>query len=93
MKEKLLALLKLDAKATDEQIVAEVGKLNDRIASMTRTLDSAEAKIVELSQQPPAAKIDPRIRQKMAAGLSFQQAAEVIASQDAEDKAAKKAAK
>lgn len=72
MKEKLIELLNLDAKATEAEIVSAVGSL---IA------------------EPKAVKIDPRIREKMAAGLTFQQAAEIVASQEAADKQAKAEAK
>jgi hypothetical protein len=93
MKEKLIELLKLDAKATDEQIVAAVGTLNERVGNLVGMLDEADKQIAELSAAPKTIKIDPRIREKMAAGLNFQQATEVVAAQEAEDKAAKKAAK
>lgn len=68
MKEKLIELLNLDAKATEADIVSAVGAL---------------------VAQPKAVKIDPRIREKMAAGLSFQQATEVVASQAKADAATK----
>jgi hypothetical protein len=96
MKEKLIKLLNLDAKATDDQIVAAVAKLESSHGAALRDIETLQFKILELAteeRQPSAIKIDPRIREKMAAGLNFQQATEVVAAQEAEDKAAKKAAK
>ena len=67
-------------------------KPEETIAVLQKENEALKARIAEL-EKAAAINIDPRVRQKMAAGLSFQQATEVVASQDAEDKAAKKAEK
>lgn len=92
MKQKLIELLNLDKGATDDLVVNRVAD----VLAANKEGASENQKLRQRLEEAAAAgsiKIDPRIRQKMAAGLSFQQAAEVVASQDAEDKAAKKAAK
>jgi hypothetical protein len=101
MKEKLLTLLKLDAKATDDQIVDAVKSLTVLIDGKNAEQRALQDQVKELegvigllkatAEETAPIKIDSRIRQKMAAGLSFQQATEVVLSQEAEDKAAKKA--
>lgn len=98
MKEKLIELLKMDKAAPDDQIVLAVGNIigsHNKLVSEFEKLE-VENRLLRATadtEQPVQLKVDSRIRQKMAAGLSFQQAVEVVASQDAADKQAKAEAK
>jgi len=90
MKEKLLTLLNLKPDATDDKIVAAVEAQLAKNVGLEEQIKSLESKIVALPTEP---KVDKRVREKMAAGLTFQQAVEVLASQDQADKLAKAEAK
>lgn len=54
MKEKLIELLGLDAKATDEQILAEVASLKS-IAASKQTADAADKEITTLIRKSDGA--------------------------------------
>lgn len=77
---KIIELLKLDPKATEETVVAEIGKLQKTIADF------------EAAKRQQTAD-DHAIAEKMARGLTRNQAIAVIERQRAFDAAAAKAAK
>jgi uncharacterized protein YoaH (UPF0181 family) len=92
MKEQLIKLLNLSPESTDDQVVAAVSKLKDsetllrkEAAGLQELVRTKSADLTTTIQT----RVDPRVRQKMAAGLSREQAEEVIANQDREDKANK----
>ena len=94
MKE-LLKLLGLKAKATEDQIVAEVRKLHDGFESIAQLLgvpsdlDSIQAEIARLKALPkpaPTGGFDPAIvAAKMASGLSREQSLSALQAQAAHD--------
>ena len=74
MKEQLIQLLKLDAKATDEQVLAAVTALRDQVNAFT-------------AKEAQAGADEVKIREKMAHGLSRDQAISVIKRQRTYDEA------
>jgi cell division septum initiation protein DivIVA len=65
-----------------------IAALQQENADLKKLVAGLEKQLAEAGGTKPS-KADPRIAKKMAAGLTYQQAVEVLASQDEADKQAK----